>query len=403
MSLAEQQQLESKYLMHTYKRKPVEFVRGEGMHLYDDTGKDYLDFIAGIGVISVGHCHPQVTQAIQAQAAKLLHVSNYYYVEGRPQLAQKLSQLLGGGTWRTFFANSGAEANEGAIKLARKYGAQNLGGAETIITATHSFHGRTLTTLAATGQPELQVSFNPMTPGFVHVPINNIDALMAALNPSVCAVMLECVQGEAGIWPCSGEYVQAVAAACQERDILFIIDEVQTGFFRTSRAFSYQHHGITPDVVTLAKGMGAGVPIGAFCAQGKAAEVLQPGDHGSTFGGSPLVIAAANAVLDILMDEEFCSWEGGPHSEQVEKNGAYLREQLAQLPHVTEVRGLGLMVGLSLDGDYGAQAVEEGLKAGFVFNSTGTPNNLRFLPPLICTKKEIDPLIACLNEILFNL
>jgi len=477
MSLKQQIQLDETYLIPAYKRKPVEFVRGEGIRLFDDTGKQYLDFFSGAGAVSVGHANPVVTRAIQQQAAKLLHVSNYYYVEGRGELAEKLSALLYAGPvdgqdgtqddaqnntlsdtqydalggsqndvqndaqndiksdtlsgtlgdtqrspWRFFFANSGAEAIEGAIKLARKYGSTQLGGASTIISAKRSFHGRTLAALAATGQPSKQESFKPLPQGFVHVDINNIEGLKALLDEqsasegpqggvsagegpqgegpqdekprtgAVCAVLLECIQGEGGVYPCTEEYLKEVRRLTAERKILLIIDEVQTGFFRTGTyPFAFQHAHVTPDVVTIAKGLGAGVPIGAFAAQGAAAEVLQPGDHGSTFGGSPLVIAAAHAVLS-----ELERMDAATHVAEV---GTYLKEQLQTLPLVIEIRGKGLMLGIELSEPVAEQAVAAGLEVGLVLNSIGQ-SILRFLPPLVCTKEDVDVLIEKLTTIL---
>jgi acetylornithine aminotransferase len=406
MSYEQQSELEAIYLMQTYKRKPVEFVRGEGIRLYDDAGIEYLDFLAGIGAVSVGHANPRVTRAIQEQAARLLHVGNYYHVEGRGELARKISGLLNAGVpaeaampWRSFFANSGAEAVEGAIKIARKCGAQHLGGASVIVSARRSFHGRTLAALAATGQASKQDSFKPLPPGFVHVDLNDIEALEAALDQGldgqpVCAVLLECIQGEGGVYPCAEEYLQAARTVTAERGILLMIDEVQTGFYRTgSYPFAFQHYGIVPDVVTLAKGMGAGVPIGAVAARGAAADVLEPGDHGSTFGGSPLVIAAANATLD-----ELEAMEAGAHVAEV---GAYLQARLGELPGVIEVRGRGLMVGVELGEPIADEVVTAGLAAGLVLNSIG-PHILRFLPPLVCTTGDVDALIDRLRELILT-
>ena len=403
MALEQQQQLENAYVMPTYARKPVQFVRGQGMRLYSDTGKEYLDFLAGIGTACLGHAHPRLTQAIQHQAAQLLHVGNYYYIEGRGELAQKISNLLASGgetPWKTFFANSGAEASEGAIKLARKYGLVHLQGADTIICARGGFHGRTLGALAATGQPSKQEYFQPLPPGFTHVDLNDLAELKAHLgkgigDKAVCAVMLECIQGENGVYPCTDEYLQAVRKLTHEKGILLIIDEVQTGIYRTgTHPFAFQHAGITPDVVTMAKGLAGGVPIGAFAAQGAAAQVLEPGDHGSTFGGSPLAIAAANATLD-----ELAAMDAAAHVATV---GAYLQAQLATLPQVTEVRGRGLMVAMELSEPVAEQVVAAGLEAGLVLNSI-RQHIVRFLPPLICTTQDIDVLIVRLKQILEQL
>ncbi|NTU90164.1 MAG: aminotransferase class III-fold pyridoxal phosphate-dependent enzyme, partial [Actinobacteria bacterium] len=304
-------ELDKTYVMQTYGRKLIEFVRGSGMRLYDSNGAEYLDFLSGIGAVSMGHCHPAVTAALVEQAQKLLHVSNYFYVENRGELAREISYLLErndadalgntGSTWRTFFANSGAEANEGAIKLARRWGNEHKGGATSIVTAKRSFHGRTLAALFATGQENKQEAFLPPVSGFAHVPLNDIDALEEELrNPTegdVVALMLECVQGEGGVWPCTEEYMQAARALTLEMGMLLIIDEVQTGFYRTGKPFAFQHFGIVPDVVSIAKGMGNGAPIAGVCATDEIAMAFRPGDHGSTFGGGPLVCAASLATL----------------------------------------------------------------------------------------------------------
>ncbi|MDR0347454.1 MAG: aspartate aminotransferase family protein [Coriobacteriales bacterium] len=431
MSYEQQQALEDSYLMRTYKRKPVEFVRGEGIRLYDENGVEYLDFLSGIGAASVGHANPRVTRAIQEQAARLLHVGNYFYVEGRGELAEKISTLLSAGApqaagsnagsavapsqlaptppptaaptpplWKTFFANSGAEAVEGAIKIARKYGTRHLEGADSIISARRSFHGRTIAALTATGQPGKQESFGPLPRGFVHVDLNDIPALKYALNQgfggaAVCAVLLECIQGEGGVYPCTEEYLRAARQLTAEHNILLMIDEVQTGFYRTgSYPFAFQHYGIVPDVVTLAKGLGAGVPIGAVCARGVAAETFEPGDHGSTFGGSPLVIAAANATLDEL--------EAIDAASRVAEVGIYLQKRLAELPYVTEIRGRGLMVGIEFDRPIAEEIVAAALTAGLVLNNIGH-HILRLLPPLVCTKEDVDVLIEKLWTIVERL
>ncbi|MCL1890901.1 MAG: acetylornithine/succinylornithine family transaminase [Coriobacteriia bacterium] len=436
MSLVQQQEFENDFVMHTYGRKPVMFVRGEGVYLYDDAGKKYLDFLAGVGAVSVGHSNPNVVAALQEQAAKLVHVGNYFYVEGRGELAQKLSGLLAtsgaeqedpSGAWKVFFANSGAEANEGAIKLARKYGNEKLGGAGTIISAQQSFHGRTLAALAATGQEGKQAVFAPMPAGFIHVPINDEAALLAALDgaaanaaaaangsahaadgaaahaaaapdgsaagsSAVCAVMLECVQGEAGVWPCSLEYLKAVRKLTAERNIALIIDEVQTGFYRTGTyPFSYQHAGIVPDIVSMAKGIGNGFPVAAFAACGEMADLLVLGEHGSTFGGGPLAIAAAHATLDEL--------EANDAATQVAQLGEYFAAGLAKLPLVVDVRGKGLMCGVSLSKPVAPEVGEAALEGGLVINTIGD-NTLRFLPPLVVNKEQIDEALSILQTIL---
>jgi acetylornithine aminotransferase len=392
--------LDAQYVMQTFKRKPVEFVRGEGMRLYDDAGREYLDFIAGIGVASAGHAHPLVTAALQAQAAKLLNVSNYYYVEGRGELARTLNDLLNSESdsttvWRTFFTNSGAESVEGAIKLARRYGKKHLGGAVGIVAAQRSFHGRTLAALAATGQPSKQEAFEPLPAGFTHVPLNDLAALQTALSAGeICAVLLEPLQGEGGVWPCATEYLQAVRHLTTERGILLILDEVQTGFYRTGKPFAFQHFGIQPDIITLAKGIANGFPMGALVARDAVAAAFEPGDHGSTFAGGALAVAAANATQQALAELDAAA--------HVSKVGTYLQQQLAELPLVVEVRGCGLMVGAALSQPVAAQAVDAGLEQGLVLNNTD-PATLRFLPPLVCTTTEIDLMIAKLTKILEKL
>jgi acetylornithine aminotransferase len=420
MGFTQEKMLEDDYMITAYGRKPVEFVSGNGMKLYDDAGKEYLDFLSGIGAVSLGHANPAVTKAISEQANKLLHVSNYFYIEGRGELAKQLSDLLNQvkqevkqaeeqgsekqgvdsfcsppSHWKIFFGNSGAEANEAAIKLARKYGNQNLNGATTIITAVKSFHGRTLATTAATGQSVKQEAFFPMPAGFVHVPLNDIQALKAAIdqptNGPICAVMLECIQGEGGVWPCTDAYLQEVSQLAAEHKLLLIIDEVQTGFCRTGLPFSFMHAGIRPDVVTMAKGIGNGFPLGALAATGIAADIFVPGEHGSTFGGSALAVAAAAATVQALLNSDL--------AVNAAKIGEYLAKKLAKLPHVTEVRGKGLMLGLSLDVPIAADVADQALDQGFVIANIGA-DILRFLPPLICSETEIDALINTLQQIL---
>lgn len=397
--------LEDRYVMHTYGRKPVEFVSGSGCKLYDTEGREYLDCIAGVGSVSLGHAHPALVGAIQEQAAKLVQASNYYYVENRAELAAKLSDLLcrnaedalgnTGECWKTFFTNSGAESNEGAIKLARAYANKRGTGAVTVVSAKRSFHGRTLATLFATGQAAKQEPFVPEVPGFVHVPLNDIEALKdAVLNPAgapVGAVMLECIQGEGGVYPCDEEYLKEARAFTLEHDILLILDEVQTGIFRTGKPFAFQNFGIVPDIVSMAKGMGGGVPIGAFSARESIAAYLEPGEHGSTYGGNSLVCAASLAVLNTMDETDI--------ADHVLEVGAYLAERLAALPHAKEVRGMGLMLAVELDGAYAGETVARGLEEGLVLNQVSA-ETLRFLMPLICEKSDIDLLIGKLGGIL---
>ena len=419
MSLAEQQKLESQYVMHTFGRKPVELVSGKGMAVEDADGNSYLDFIAGIGVCCLGHCHPAIVDALQKQTERLMHVSNYYYIEGRGQLARQLSALLNGGDadapepWQTFFANSGAEANECAIKLARLYArksaeekAREAGASDeqakqafeaaprTIVVLDRSFHGRTLATLAATAQPAKQEAFQPLPGGFVSTPINDVDALKALFEQQgagICAVMLECIQGESGVHLCTQEFLQAVRDLTNQYGALMVCDEVQTGIYRCGAPFAFQHFGVTPDIVTMAKGIAAGMPMGACAAPRHIAEAFQPGDHGTTFGGSCLAIAAAQATLNTLADG---------FTQHVNEVGAYMREKLATVPHVKEVRGVGFMNAVDLDESVDAPAlVAAALKEGLLLNATGA-HTLRFLPPLVCEKSDIDTMVQRLSAML---
>lgn len=411
MSYTEQVALEDAYVMHTFGRKPVEFVEGDGMTLVDSEGKKYLDFLSGIGVVSLGHCHPAVVKAVTDQAAKLIHVSNYYYIEHRGEVARLLSDMLNAEVpeaertpWKSFFANSGAEANECAIKLVRLFARQRTEQAgrpaesapRVIVTLEGSFHGRTLSTLAATAQPAKQEAFQPLPGGFVSTPINDVAALeqlFAERGDEICSVMLECIQGESGVHPCTAEFLQAARRLTAERGALLVCDEVQCGIYRTGKPFGFQNFGVTPDVVTIAKGVASGIPAGACAARGAAADTFGPGDHGSTFGGSNIAMAAARATLEELVAPGF--------ADHVAEVGAYLHGRLAELPHVTEVRGLGLMVAVDLAeaAPNANDVVLAGLDAGLVLNATG-PHTLRFLPPLICTKEDADALVERLAPLL---
>lgn len=410
MSLTEQRELEDVYVMHTFGRKPVELVEGDGMHVRDDEGRDYLDFIGGIGVISLGHCHPALVKAVSVQAARLMHVSNYYYIEGRGQLAEKISNLLNRGVpegerepWQTFFANSGAEANECAIKLARLYARrrQEAQGStkrpQLIVTLERSFHGRTCETLAATAQPVKQEAFSPLPTEklYVPVPANDVAALektFAELGGEIAGMLLEPVQGECGVYPCSAEYLKAARRLTSEQGTVLIFDEVQCGMYRCGTPFGYQHVDVQPDIVSMAKGIAGGIPMGACAARTSVAKVFEPGLHGSTFGGSCLAIAAANTVLDTIEAEGI--------AQNVEEVGAYLRERLATLPHVKEVRGLGLMVAAEFGEAVDAPAVVlAALDEGLLLNATG-PHTLRFLPPLVCSREDVDALVQRLERLL---
>lgn len=406
MSFETQSELEATYVMHTFGRKPVQLVHGSGMMVEDDAGRSYLDFIAGIGVDSLGHCHPAVVFALQEQAARLIHVGNYYYIEGRGEVAHRLSDLLnacepqGAQPWQSFFANSGAEANECAIKLARLYARKHASNQDEpprfIVTLNRSFHGRTMATLAATAQPAKQEAFRPLPAGFLHTPLNDIAALeelFATQGHAICAVMVECVQGEGGVYPCTPEFLQAIRRLTQDAGALLVCDEVQTGIYRCgTHPFAFQHFGVTPDVVTIAKGIASGMPAGMCAARADVAAAFEPGDHGSTFGGSCLAIAAAQATLRTLADEGF--------DQHVERVGAYLCQQLAKLDGVIAVRGMGLMVAADVrEGIDANDVVGRALGEGLLLNATG-PHTLRFLPPLVCTEQDVDVLIERLAGLL---
>ena len=381
------------YVMNTYARKRVCFAKGSGCRLWDENGKEYLDFLAGIAVCGLGHCHPDVTRALSAQAETLVHVSNLFYTRPASDLAQKLCENSFAD--KVFFSNSGAEANEAAIKLARRY-FQKKGetGRTRIITMKQSFHGRTMATLSATGQEKIKQGFEPVLPGFVHVPFNDMDALEKEMGDDVCAVMLEPVQGEGGVIPAAPGYLEAVRKLCDEKGALLIFDEVQTGMGRCGRLFAHQAYNVTPDIMTLAKSLGNGLPIGAMLASNRAAEGFDKGSHASTFGGTPLVAAAALAVLDIVADESFLAG--------VRKTGGYLKEKLYALQKqsnaVKEIRGLGLLVGMEIEAD-ADDIVEKCLKKGFIINAI-QGKIIRFAPPLIVTEEEIDQLADVLSDLL---
>ena len=422
MGFIEEQQLESAYVMGTYARKPVELVRGRGMRVEDAEGRTYLDFVSGVGAVSLGHCHPALVSAIEEQASTLVHVSNYYYIEHRGEVAHLVSDLLNECVdeaerepWQSFFANSGAEANECAFKLARLHAkkramaAAEAAGADEdgvraaaaaaprlIVTLDASFHGRTLATLAATAQPAKQEAFQPLPDGFVRTPINDIKALeslFASQGDGICAVMVECVQGESGVHPCEPEFLAAVRRLTAERGALFMCDEIQCGMYRCGTyPFGFQHFCIAPDVVTIAKGIASGFPMGMCAARAQVAASFDPGDHGSTFGGSCLAVAAAEATVRALAAEDAAG--------NAERTGAYLREKLAALPQVEEVRGLGLMVACDLaEGVSAPDVVLAGLDEGLLLNFTG-PRTLRFLPPLVCSKEDVDVLVQKLAALL---
>jgi len=378
---------EARTYMHTFRRQPLTLVRGQGTRVWDDAGRSYLDLVAGIAVNILGHAHPAVAAAIARQSRTLLHASNLYYTLPQIELAELLVPMTGMDA--VFFTNSGAEANEAAIKIARKWGKRHKDDAYEIITALNSFHGRTLATVAATGKPAYQAPFAPMPAGFTHVPYNDLDALDAAVGAQTAAVLLEPIQGEGGIYPAAPGYLAAARRLCDERGALLMIDEVQTGMGRTGTFLACQGEGVAPDVVTLAKGLGGGVPLGAALARGTA-NVFEPGDHGSTQGGNPLACAAGAATLRALEQENLLE-----HAASV---GAYFMQRLEELPArglpVTEVRGRGLMLALEIDGD-AARVVTRARERGVLVNNTG-PTTVRMVPPLILSRAEVEEAVAVL-------
>ncbi len=374
--------LEERYYMRTFKRLPVVFERGEGCYLYDDEGKPYLDLVSGIAVNIVGHAHPRVVEAIAQQAARLMHTSSLYYSEPQLQLAEWLIERSPAD--RIFFANSGAEANEGAIKLARKHGRTYRNGAYEVITVGGSFHGRTLATLAATAQPKYHEPFLPMPDGFKYVAFNDIEAMRAAVSDKTAAIMLECIQGESGVHPHTAEYLQAVRRLCDEQGLLLICDEIQCGLGRTGAFYGFQQFGIEPDVITLAKGLAGGLPIGAFLAKERCA-VLTPGDHGSTMGGNPVCCAAAVATMHCLEEEHLIENAASTGEALI----AELRNLKETVPGIAEVRGLGLMVAFDTTEDVAFELVSEGLRRGVVVNATG-PCTIRLVPPLILNEGQVE-------------
>jgi acetylornithine/N-succinyldiaminopimelate aminotransferase len=382
-----------KYVMKTYGRYPLVPVRGEGSRLWDADGKEYLDFLAGVAVNNLGHCHPRVVAALQQQAATLIHCSNYYHIPQQIELAELLCAHSFAD--KAFFCNSGAEANEAAIKLARKYSRDTFGPERyEIITAAESFHGRTMATVSATGQEKVQKFFDPLLHGFRHVPFDDVPALRAAISPNTCAVMLEPIQGEGGVNVPAPGYFQAVRQLCDEHDLLLIFDEVQVGMGRTGKLFAYEHFGITPDIMTLAKALAGGAPIGTMLARNTVAAAFSPGTHGSTFGGNPLVTAAALATVRTILEEGILN--------RTEEIGEYLLGELETLKgkysFITEVRGIGLMIGMGLAFPAG-DIVKKGLERGVLLNVTHD-TVLRFVPPLVVTKQEIDRMIVILDGIL---
>ncbi len=378
-------ELDQQYVMHTYGKLPVVFVRGEGCYLYDPDGKRYIDMVAGIAVNGLGHCPPHVTDAICAQARNLMHTSNLYYTPQQPALAKLLCGISG--MSKAFFCNSGAEANEAAIKLARKAGKKHLDTKINIITAEKSFHGRTMGAITATGQPKYQKSFLPLVPGFKYVPYNDEAALEAVVDESTCAVILEPVQGESGVHAASQGFMAKARELCDKFKVALVFDEVQTGLGRTGKMFGFEHFSIKPDIMTLSKMLGGGFPIGACLATNGYEDVFEPGDHASTFGGSPLASAAAIAAVTEIRD--------GGWVRNADRVGAYLRSRLAEMPGVKEVRGLGLMIAAEFDTPVAKSVATAAMDMGLIVNPIGD-NVLRFVPPLILTEQIVDEAIVVL-------
>ncbi len=395
MKLNEIIDMDKKYFMNTFgNRTPVCFDHGKGINLWDIEGNKYYDFLGGIAVSAVGHSHPKLVNAIQTQAEKFIHCSNLYYIEPQAKLAKLLVENSCAD--KVFFANSGAEANEGAIKLARIY-FKKKGMPEKfeIITLDKSFHGRTLATIAATGQDKYQKPYSPLTPTFLKVPINDLDALEKAINGNTCAVMIEPIQGESGVNLTTKEYLQGVRKLCDEKGILLIFDEVQSGLGRTGKLFAYEQFGVEPDIFTLAKALGGGFPIGALLAKDHVASAFEPGDHGSTFGGNPLACAAGLASIEIILSEKLV--------DNSEKMGNYLVEKLTGLVgkfnSIKEIRGKGLMVGIQLATENAVEIKNKLFEKGYLVGNVGK-SIIRLLPPLIVSEHDIDGIVNTLDGIL---
>ncbi len=381
----------SKYVMNTYGRLPMALVRGQGVKVWDAEGKEYLDFLSGIAVNSLGHCHPKVVEAVCRQAETLMHVSNIYWIEPQVKLAELLVENSCAD--KAFFCNSGAEANEAAIKLARKYAKQKYGPEKyEIITALQSFHGRTLAAITATGQPKYQKDFEPLPGGFKYVPFNDLAALKEAVGPHTCAVMLEPIQGEGGVHPADADYLQGVKEICRQNNLLLIFDEVQCGLGRTGNFLGHQLYGVEPDIFTLAKALGNGFPIGAMLAKDEVAAAFKPGDHASTFGGNPLACAAALAAMQTMLHDNVI--------ENAAEMGEYFKQKLTVLAEkhsmIKDIRGAGLMIGVEIDGE-GSEIVNKCREKGLLINCAGS-SVLRFLPPLIVQRADIDAAVDILDQ-----
>ncbi|WP_131782075.1 aspartate aminotransferase family protein [Legionella gresilensis] len=379
-------------LITSYSPLPITFTHGEGVWLYDEQGKAYLDGLSGIAVCGLGHAHPDVTRTIQQQAAKLLHTSNLFQIKEQQQLAEKLTSLTG--MEQAFFANSGAEANEAAIKLTRLYGHKKGIETPSIIVMDRAFHGRTMATLTASGSRKVQAGFEPLVPGFIRAPFNDIEALkiIAQNRDDIVAIMIEPIQGEGGIYVADDSYLRAVRELCNQHEWLLILDEIQTGNGRTGKLFAYMHNNIYPDILTTAKGLGNGIPIGACLMRDKACNLFKPGNHGSTFGGNPLACATALTVLNVIERDNLC--------EKAKHNGNLIKEKLMQElgSNLCAIRGRGLMLGIELDRP-AADARKIGLEHGIIFNVTAD-NVIRLLPPLIISEEEIDELVKRLTKTL---
>jgi acetylornithine/N-succinyldiaminopimelate aminotransferase len=397
MTIAQQTnwiEAERKFYFRTFARLPVVLVRGQGVRVWDEAGKPYLDLVAGIAVNALGHAHPELIKAISEQAAKLIHTSNLYYSTPQLELAELLVENSCGD--RVFYVNSGAEANETVIKLAQKYGKKHLNGAYQIITTTNSFHGRTMATVAATGQEKFAKPYGDgaLPSGFATVPFNDIEAMRAAVGPQTCGVLIEVVQGESGVHIASPEYVRGLRDLCDERGILLLLDEIQTGIGRTGKFLGYEHYGVEPDAFSLAKGLGGGVPIGA-CVAKEQASVLEPSDHGSTFGGNPLACAAGVATVRTILKEKL-------HENAAEVGGYFLGKLealTAKKDRVVAARGKGLMLAFDLADDTAPKVVNEALERGVILNATG-PRTVRMVPPLILTKPDVDEAMGIIEEAL---
>jgi acetylornithine/N-succinyldiaminopimelate aminotransferase len=393
VSLAELQALEQRYVMQTYRRAPVEFVRGEGARLWDSDGKEYLDFLAGISVCTVGHCNPAVVAAVREQAGRLMHTSNLFYTEPMVRLAERLAESSLGG--RVFFANSGTEANECAIKIARKHAHRRGVEVPEIVSFARDFHGRTYGSLAATPALAANPALGPMLAGFRSVPLNDAVALREAVGEGTAAVLIEPIQGEAGIYPVSDEALLAARQACDEVGALLIFDEIQTGMGRTGSLWAYEQTPVRPDLLTTAKALGGGMPIGACVTSPQAAEVLEPGDHGSTFAGGPVAASAALAVLGIVDDPTLL--------RQVRELGASFSEQLLALDGVREVRGRGLMLGVGLEPGVDAAALGADLLGRGLVVNVPEPGTVRLLPPLLVDTSQIEEAVRLIGESLLGL